>query len=45
VEVPSNGAAPMEAPEDRMHDLGWLAVILALFLLARALVRLCERLM
>jgi len=33
------------ATEDRMHDLGWLLLVVILFLLARALVRLCERLM
>lgn len=43
--MPSNGLAPIVAREEPMQDIGWLVVVVILFVLARALVRLCERLM
>jgi hypothetical protein len=43
--VPSNGSGPVVRAGGAMADLGWIIFIIALFALARALVRLCERLM
>jgi hypothetical protein len=44
-DVPSNGVAPAAGAGGTMNDFGWLFLVFVLFVLARALVRLCERLM
>jgi hypothetical protein len=43
--LPSNGVAPGRARGGLMQDIGWLFFVVGLFVIGRALVRMCERLM